>query len=92
MIASFFMLRKRTSSPLLFLVIHIFRKEECLTYTLNDMAPEALPPGSNHVNGRKGLPVYHKVVSSGQGLLLQTLNFPFHPSAVFAHLVVLGMG
>lgn len=60
MTTSLFMLRSKALSPLLFLVIHIFRKEECLTYTLSNTAPMAFPPRSNPVSGKKGLPVYHK--------------------------------
>ena len=83
MIASLFMLRKRASSPLLFLVIHIFRKDECLTYTLNDMAPAVLPPGSNPVNGKKGLPVYHKVVTSGSRIVTSDPELPVSPLCCF---------
>ena len=53
-------------SPLL-LVIHIFWKEEFLTHTLSNTAPIAVPPGSNFVSGRKGLPVYHEGLYVGRG-------------------------
>lgn len=45
--------------PLL-LVVHIFGKKECSTYTLNNEAPSALSLGPNSVNHKKGLPIYYE--------------------------------